>query len=308
MRGVSDPQGVAMPSLIASAGGASVMVGIVTHNRASLLPLAIRSALTQSHSRLRVRVIDDASTDDTATVQGEFPMVEWSRVKPGRGYLDARNRMMLEAEEDYYVSLDDDAWFVTGDEVALAIEFLERNPETAAVAFDILSPDLPFERSRGRRVAVPTFIGCGHVLRLSVVSKLGGYTAFPGRYGAEEKDLCLQLIDAGYTIVKLIGVHVWHEKSILARDLPRQHRSGVCNDLALAVRRVPLYLLPATLAWKLVAHLVFGLRSGLLWPALQGVRQFLCEWAEIWRSRRPVRRASIKAFRSLTKAPREIAG
>jgi glycosyltransferase involved in cell wall biosynthesis len=284
----------------------SVVVGIATHNRAPVLPKAIRSALTQSYRPLRVAVIDDASTDDTPTIRERFPTVAWTRWQANRGHLAARNKMMLEAGDKYFVSLDDDAWFLRGDEIALAVDFLERNPGTAAIAFDILSPDRPEPTARGPCIAVPAFVGCGHVLRLSVVRKIGGYIPFPGTYGAEERDLCLQLIDSGHAIVQLVGVHVWHDKSDLARDVSRQHRSGVCNDLAFAVRRVPLYLLPPTLVWKFAAHFIFALRKGLLRPALQGMGQFLGAWAGIWRARRPVRRASIRIFRSLTKAPREF--
>ena len=81
----------------------------------------------------------------------------------------ARNKMMLTATEDYYVSLDDDSWFIRGDEIAIAVDYLERHPEAAAVAFDILAPDSPQPVPRGVRHSVGMFIGCGHVLRLSTV-------------------------------------------------------------------------------------------------------------------------------------------
>ena len=150
------------------------------------------------------------------------------------------------------------------------------------------------------------FIGCGHVLRLSAVRALGGYTEFPGTYGAEEKDFCLRLIDSGYQIVKFDGVHVWHDKSSLARDEARQHCSGVCNDLALALRRVPLALVFPILALKASSHVAFSLRMGLLRPCLQGFCDFACAAAAVWRSRRPVRVSSLARFYALSRAPREI--
>ena len=289
-------------------GRPSVLVGIATYNRAAELPKAIRSAFAQSYRPLRVAVIDDASTDNTPDLHREFPAVSWERCEPGQGYVRARNYMMLNADEDYFVSLDDDSWFIQGDEIALAVDFLERSPRTAAIAFDIISRDQPAQASRGDRNAVALFVGCGHMLRLSVVREFGGYSEFPGTYGVEEKDLCLRLIDAGYSIVQLDGVHVWHEKSIVARDIVRQHRSGVCNDFTFAVRRLPTVLLLPTIVWKLFWHLVFAVRHGLLWAYLQGVRDFAVAWADVWRSRRPVSRASITEFRELSKAPRRLAG
>src|SRR4029079_8717640 len=150
------------------------------------------------HRPLRVAVVDDASADATPSVRPEFPTVSWERFATNQGYVRARNKMMLSAPEDYYVSLDDDAWFLATDEIALAVDYLESHPKVAAVAFDILSPDRPDANGRGKKTLVALFIGCGHVFRLSLVKRLGGYGQFPGSYGVEEADLCLRLIDAGY--------------------------------------------------------------------------------------------------------------
>ena len=292
--------------MMLQAGPGSVVVGIATHNRADVLRKAIQSAFDQSHKSLRVAVIDDASTDETPAVLQEFKPLSSDRWDPGQGYVRARNRLMLDASEDYYVSLDDDAWFIQGDEIAIAIDLLERYPKVAAVAFDIISPDRPQCVPRGPQASVALFIGCGHVLRLSVVKALGGYAEFPGAYGVEEKDLCLRLIDAGYEIVKLDGVHVWHDKTSLARDLPRQHRSGVCNDLALALRRVPVALVFPILAMKISKHVVFAIRRGLLGPCGQGLGDFVLAAAGVWRARHPVRLSSLAQFYSLSRTPRKF--
>ena len=201
---------------------------------------------------------------------------------------------------------------------AIAVDYLERHPQAAAVAFDILSPDRAQPVRREARRSVAMFIGCGHVLRLSVVKELGGYAEFPGSYGVEEKDLCLRLIDAGYQIVKFDGVHVWHDKSQMARDVPRQHASGVCNDLALTLRRVPLGLVFPLIAWKASRHLSFALTHGLLRPCLQGFQAFAFAAAYLMargassaalssiaqetcsRDRRGIQRVNLKSDRSLS--------
>jgi GT2 family glycosyltransferase len=287
---------------------ASVVVGITTHNRASELRKAIKSALEQNHAPLRVAVIDDASNDGTPALRDEFKTVSWERWEQQQGLVRARNRMMLTASEDYFVSVDDDAWFMRDDEITVAVAFLQQHSEAAAVAFDILSPDRPHPVARGTRQSVAMFIGCGHVLRLSVVKQLGGYAELPGAYGAEEKDLCLRLIDRGYQIIKCDGVHVWHDKSTSARDLPRQHCSGVCNDLALTLRNVPLGFLFPMLAWKISSHIAFALRMGMLRPCLQGFRDFAGAAAGVWRGRRPVRLSSLAQYRALTRSPRQFVG
>jgi GT2 family glycosyltransferase len=280
-----------------------VVVGIATHNRAELLRTAIRSALDQSHRPLRVAVVDDGSTDETPMLQGEFPTISWERVDHAQGHMRARNRMMLNASEDYYVSLDDDAWFLAGDEVALAVDVLDASPNVAAVAFDIISPDQPIPGKRGSIAEVPLFIGCGHVLRLSAVKEMGGYCEFPRAYGAEEKDLCLRLIDAGYRVVKLNGVLVWHEKSVVARNLASQYASSVCNDLIFVVRRVPLALLPPVITYKLALHILFAVRHGLIGSCLRGLSAFAATSVNAWRTRHPVRLSSLVRYQLLVRSP-----
>jgi len=59
-----------------------------------------------------------------------------------------------------------------------------------------------------------------------------------------------ELLDAGYDSIKLKGVHVWHDKTAVARQPEEQLRSGVCNDLVMAMRRTPILLLPAAIVSK----------------------------------------------------------
>lgn len=277
----------------------TILLGIVTRNRVSILPKAVSSALLQRGCQVRVAIIDNGSTDGTADLAHQFPMVEWIRWPSNRGYMAARNHWIISACEDHFVSLDDDAWFVRGDEIEVAIKVLERNPKVAAIAFDILSPDRPNRVPRGKQHLTGMFFGCGHVLRLAAVRKVGGYEPVPGSYGGEEKDLCLRLLDAGYEIMKLPGVHVWHDKTPVSREIPTQHRSGVCNDLVMTLRRTPAALLPAALLAKFYRHSMFSLKHGLTRPCLEGFGLFARSVPAILRSRRPVKAATLRAFMRL---------
>ena len=91
-----------------------VLVGIVTRNRANILPKAIRSAFSQVCPNVEVAVLDDGSDDGTSALQSDFPAVKWLKWESSRGYLEGRNHLMRTANADYYLSLDDDAWFLEG--------------------------------------------------------------------------------------------------------------------------------------------------------------------------------------------------
>jgi GT2 family glycosyltransferase len=274
----------------------SVVVGIATRNRAAILPRAIESALAQGYANLRVSVWDDASIDDTPAVAGCFPQVGWTRSDNPSGLIVARNALMRADDAEYYVSLDDDAWFMASDEIAIAVDYLESNPRVGAVALDILSADRPAPVSRSSPRLVHMFIGCGHVVRLSAVRQAGYYSASPGRYGGEERDLSLRLLDRGWEICLLPGVHVWHDKTVLARDQAAQHRSGVCNDLYLTTKRCPLPHLLWILPYKIFSHVRFSLRHRLLRPALAGLWTYVKNACSAAANREPVRPDTFLEF------------
>lgn len=275
-----------------------VLVGITTRNRASILPTAIASALAQDYPHIDVAVLDDGSTDGTPTLQKRFPRVQWRRHDAAQGIIESRNQLMRDTTAEFYVSLDDDAWFMRGDEIALAVARMQADSTLGVVAFDILSPDRPHPTTRKSPEPSAMFIGCGHLLRLSAVRAAGFYASSPGTYGSEEKDLSLRLADLGFRIEFLPGIHVWHDKAWQDRDFFPIHRSGVCNELVMTLRRCPLPDLLLVLPLKLVSYLWFWIRRPSFFSAgCAGVFQFLRHVGATVRSRRPVRRSTFWRFR-----------
>ena len=184
---------------------------------------------------------------------------------------------------------------------------MERRPNVAAVAYDILSPDRaePVERQPAQRTGI--FIGCGHILKLKTVRQVGVYDAVPGSYGGEEKDLCLRLINAGHEIMALPGVHVWHDKTSVARDFAAQHRSVVCNDLVMTVRRTPAWLLPLFLPARTWRHFIHAWRHGMTQAFLDGLSMFLQALPAALCSRKAVSARAILDYRKLSHGTRPLA-
>lgn len=280
----------------------SVVVGITTQNRCDVLPKAIRSALAQKAGSLAVTVFDDYSQDATPLVRHEFPEVTWERSEEIRGLVFARNKMMKEAASRYFCSLDDDAWFMETDELDLAVTYMDQHPDVAAIAFDILSPDSPVIQKRSLPVETANFIGCGHILRLEAVRQVGYYELYPAFYGSEEKDLCIKLIDRGYRIFFMPGVHVWHDKINLEQDEVRKHQSVVCNDLVFWYRRSPLLVLLPGLIYKMAVHLRFSTqyKNGVLFSAtVKGILRFATQFSKL--KRQPVTNSTFQKFSRLAK-------
>ncbi len=278
-----------------------VLIGITTRNRAAILPRALASALAQTYPDIQIAVIDDGSTDKTPDLSAHYPQVLWMRHATSLGIIESRNELMRSTDADYYLSLDDDAWFMKNDETSLAVSHLEAHPDLAGVAFDILSPDRSVPVQRGASQAVAMFIGCGHLLRLSAVRNAGFYAPSPGTYGSEEKDLSLRLADLGLGIDLLPGLHVWHDKAWNGRDWFPLHRSGVCNELALTLRRCPLPDVLAVFPLKTASFFAYWIKRPEFFKAgLAGLWDVVKNGRSILRSRRPVKR---KTFWTMIKAP-----
>jgi hypothetical protein len=84
-----------------------VCVVVVCYNQAGFLSDAIESALGQTYMNVEIIVVDDGSTDDTATIAERFPSVRYIR-QENRGLSAARNTGLQTSRGRYIVFLDAD--------------------------------------------------------------------------------------------------------------------------------------------------------------------------------------------------------
>lgn len=103
-----------------------VSVVIPTYNRADLLKLSVESALCQAGLLVEVIVVDDGSTDDTATVLAEFGVKIRVERQPNSGACVARNHGFSLARGRWVKFLDSDD-FLEPDSISSQIADLERS-------------------------------------------------------------------------------------------------------------------------------------------------------------------------------------
>lgn len=105
-----------------------VSVVIPTYNRAKLVVEAIESVLRQTAPPREIIVVDDGSTDDTASALASFGDRIISIRQENQGVGTARNRALAVASSPYIAFLDsDDLWLEF--KLELQIDILERNPD-----------------------------------------------------------------------------------------------------------------------------------------------------------------------------------
>jgi GT2 family glycosyltransferase len=228
------------------------------------------------------------------------------RADDPRGVADGRNRLVEEARTPYVMLLDDDARVLTRHSIEAARAVLDGDRLVAAIAFAQAEEDgapwpagmQPAPVSTPARIR--SFIGFAHLVRRDVFRALGGYRSVLGLYG-EEKEFCLRVLDAGYSVVYLPDSRVVHAADPAGRDQRRYLRAVTRNDCLNALLNEPwwrvIWLLPARAALYFRMRRAWRIRDawGLwwigrdLWHALETVR----------RDRRPVRASTIRRWREL---------
>ena len=276
-----------------------VRIGIITRNRASILPKAIDSALAQDHPDKEVVVYDIASTDGTPAIVSRYPEVQWLRSEKRLDMISPKNHLMSNSDADFYFSLDDDAWFLTSDQLSAGVEIMRQNPDVAILAYDIVLPGETFREQKQDPVQTHVFVACGALLRRSALEEVGYYHGCPAMYGGgEETDLCLKLLDAGYRTLLWPGQHVYHERTSVGRDLFDQHRSMMCNQLGYLVMRCPLPLLLCHFPWRITSQFIFSLKMVHLKAYLSGMGILARSIGKLFASRSPVSCSTyVKHFR-----------
>lgn len=153
---------------------------------AAFLPLAIRSALAQTHRNIEVLVIDDGSTD--ATAEAIAPFLADARVRCRKqtngGQAVAKNRGIREAAGEYVAFLDaDDLW--TPDKLEAQIPLFAASPAVGVVYSDFTCIDekgnplskVPGKLHRGRvsgPLLIYNFVGFGtSVVKRECFERLG---------------------------------------------------------------------------------------------------------------------------------------
>ncbi len=223
--------------------GADVTVVIATFNRANYLSEAIDSLLAQSKVPQRIVVIDDGSTDDTASVVERYKGRVEYLYKENGGKAKAINYVLPSINTEF-------VWFFDDDDVAYphALKYLlavlESNSELGFTfgAFDVGTSDSALLSSPVRSIPYPyaehssiwqrlylfracTVMMTGSLLRTAAVRAIGGLNEILIR--GQDYDLMLRL--ACYFPFRFCGktVYIWREHEKARGSAMENH---ACNE------------------------------------------------------------------------------
>lgn len=212
-----------------------VTFAISTHNRRDVLrdTLLHLRACGLAQGYFETIVVDNASIDGTAAmIRMQFPNARCIALNENLGSC-AKNLAVEQARGHYIIFLDDDSHPLPGS-VPNMIRHFETDPHLGAAVFTVHLSD----GSRECSAYPDVFIGCGTGFRTETLRQVGG---LPGDFfmQAEEYDLSLRLLDAGWSVQTFDDLHVMHLKTPTARRSWRTMRLDVRNNLMVAAKYFP---------------------------------------------------------------------
>jgi GT2 family glycosyltransferase len=289
-----------------------VTVSITTRNRPAALDRCLRSlALAADRLELAI-VVDDASdppVDPDAMREHAGALgipIDLVRLDAHTGTSAAKNVAARRATTRYVLSLDDDAFLVSGESVARAVALLDGDAAVAAVAF-AQADEHAVRRQPSQQPAagdaacyVPAFVGFGCLIRRDRLLAVGGYRDVFVIHG-EERELCLRWLDRGWRVVYLPNAPIAHVADRGNRDARSYVRHVIRNDCLNALYNEPapraMLSIPIRLLnfRRMAAGIPGGDPQGLRWI----IHELWSRWPAVRRERRPVRWRTLGEWRRL---------
>ncbi len=289
-----------------------VTVSISTRNRLESLTRCVESVGLISDFVDEIIIVDDASDAPLEeplrqSLGGSFPVkLRVIRQNENKGPCAARNAIVKAAESDFVLNLDDDAFILEAKGILEALKIMRQDDRVAVIALAQANqdgtswPEFMQPAPVQYPCQVPAFTGYAYLFRRETYLSIGGYRE-EFFYMGEEKEYCLRLLNAGYSVIYLPDARVAHIADSSGRNHGRFIRLTVRNDCLSSLYNDPLLLMTATVPFRLYSY--FKMRRGLEVkdPAGFGwiVKQLFSHLPEVWRARRPVKWSTIKRWRQL---------
>lgn len=275
-----------------------------THNRRQVLLDTLRrlESLPDRCCEREIIVVDNGSTDDTASLENLFPEVRWIKLGENLGSA-ARNLGAMAAHGRILLMLDDDSWPEKGMLDRLACLFDER-PDLGAVACRVRLADPPHRHDAG---GVPgIFFNCGGAVRREAFLEAGGFP-IDYDYYVEEYDLCCRLWQNGWKIEPRGEMLVWHRRVTANRDNDRMLRLLVRNNLRMWARYAPANQLSDCIDSTVDRYRRVAEKEGAIKGFQAGLEEGRAELTSHPRRRKPLSREEFEDLFGMSPAREAIA-
>lgn len=288
-----------------------VSIVILTYKRQTALLQAIETALQQDYANFEVLVVDNHSEDDTAAlVQQKFPNVKCLSLLENLGAA-GRNAGFEAARGEFIVTLDNDVYFETMQELKKIVALFQERPNVACMTFRILHPESgalsvrdwfhPRSHIEYDRTEFPTYyIAEGaSAFRKKVLDKTGGYDEqlFLGHEGF---DLAMRIFEAGFDIHYTPAIHVRHHASLETRTSWRPYFYNTRNYFIIGWKYFRFGLSLRFLLPRIAMLALFALRTGKLAYYFKGIAAGIKECRNLKSPRTPMSKKTERKILELS--------
>ncbi|MES2766814.1 MAG: glycosyltransferase [Bacteroidota bacterium] len=227
-----------------------ITLGILHHNRREALKITLNVLKEIQYPDFEIIVVDNASTDGTAEMmKNEFPSVQFIRLLKNTGTA-GRNEFLKRARGKYIFCYDDDTVPASPDTVVKMVEFMEENPEIAALCGNYFQPLTGIEETAGwekfaQKKSVKgsegIFLVEGGVCFRNSVLKETGYYDEENLWGAEGSDLSFEFLKKGHLIHLNRDFTTLHFKFYAGRPPNRDTNWKTQNMIRLLAKHFPVW-------------------------------------------------------------------
>jgi len=192
-----------------------VTINILSWNRKKELKDTLKRVFKINYPNFEVIVVDNASTDGSATmVEHFFPKVKLIKMPKNIG-IGGWNWGFANANGKYIIVLDDDS-YLKSNAIKLMVEHFERMSDNVGIiAFkikdingNILTKDWPKQ--------MITFWGCGAGIKKELVNLIGGYDSKFFLY-MNEKEFSIRALSKNFKTIYCEDIIAYHKSSFVHR-------------------------------------------------------------------------------------------
>lgn len=243
-----------------------VEIIVPTYNRPNDIERFVEEIQKQTYPNFKVIIVDDCSENSVKNLIPADEKFVFIQLEQNEGQASARNHALRICKGEIVVSMDDDAWFMSGeDSLAVMVNYFLNNKDLGCLMFDIDTPGQPLLSEINKlndSQQIGTHITCGCAYRTSVLMEIGG---FPGFFhsGAEESDITFKILNKGLSIYFGKQILVFHNYIASNRDnnwYRKLRHNTTRNDLLLVVMYYPgIYIIPFFFG-KWLSHIIYTLK------------------------------------------------
>jgi GT2 family glycosyltransferase len=285
-----------------------ISVVIITWNRKAEVLETVRSVYDQSYKNFEVIVVDNGSTDDTASaLRTQYPAVNLLQLDQNEG-VTARNLGIKVARGDVVFCLDSDASLDCSTLRNIIFRF-EKSEEIGVINSKIVNastqqPDQNAGWAYGekQRAKIDQEFFChnfsegGCAIRKSVFTQTGLFwdKLFFGREGEE---FSLRVLDAGFKILYYPQAVIYHRVSPDLRPFdPLRQYYDLRNSLYIYLVRYPWWLLLWFAPMKIATAILRGLHHGRIKWVSSAILDAIKETPKLLSDRRPIKNDTARAY------------